>query len=93
MVGLDKNRHIFLGKFVIEQSDGTDEYTVSAMPMSDKELDMLAGIVRCRDCVHYSESEWVLVTDVCDVCHFWHGEPTKVSPDGYCAWGKRKEDE
>ncbi len=45
-------------------------------------------IVRCRDCKHYSEHEWILITDVSDVCHFWHGEPTKVKPDGFCAWGE-----
>lgn len=50
-------------------------------------------VVRCRDCEHYSEHEWVFATDVSDVCHFWHGKPTKVAPDGFCAWGKRKEDE
>ena len=48
--------------------------------------------VRCRDCEHYSDHEWVLITDVCDVCHFWHGKPTKVAPDGYCAWGVRREE-
>lgn len=48
-------------------------------------------IVRCRDCKHYSEHEWVMVTDVSDVCHFWHGEPTKVEPDGFCAWGERRD--
>lgn len=48
-------------------------------------------IVRCRDCKHYSEHEWIIATDVSDVCHFWHGEPTKVKPDGFCAWGERKE--
>jgi len=47
-------------------------------------------IVRCRDCVHYSEHEWIIATDVSDVCHFWHGEPTKVASDGFCAWGERK---
>ena len=48
-------------------------------------------VVRCRDCKHYSEHEWIIATDVSDVCHFWHGEPTKVEPDGFCAWGERKE--
>lgn len=48
-------------------------------------------IVRCRDCKHYSDHEWIMVTDVSDVCHFWHGKPTKVKPDGFCAWGERKE--
>lgn len=50
-------------------------------------------IVRCRDCKHYTDYEWVLVTDVSDVCHFWHGKPTKVEPDGFCAWGERKKSE
>ena len=49
-------------------------------------------IVRCRDCRHYSEHEWIVATDVDDVCHFWHGKPTKVSPDGFCAWGERNDD-
>lgn len=49
-------------------------------------------VVLCRDCVHYSEHEWVIATDVNDVCHFWHGKPTKVEPDGFCAWGVRRED-
>lgn len=48
-------------------------------------------VVRCRDCKRYSEHEWITATDVSDVCHFWHGEPTKVEPDGFCAWGERKE--
>lgn len=47
-------------------------------------------IVRCRDCKHYSEYEWVMVTDVSDVCHFFGGG-VKVEPDGFCKWGERKE--
>lgn len=46
-------------------------------------------IVRYRDCRHYSDHEWIIVTDVTHVCHFWHGEPTKVEPNGFCAWGER----
>lgn len=48
-------------------------------------------IVWCRDCEYYSEHEWIIATDVEHVCHFWHGKPTKVEPNGFCAWGKRKE--
>lgn len=47
-------------------------------------------IVRCRDCKHYREHEWVLITDICDVCMFF-ADGVKVSPDGFCAWGERKE--
>ena len=48
-------------------------------------------IVRCRDCKHYSEHEWVMVTDVSDVCHFF-GDGVKVEPDGFCKWGERRAD-
>lgn len=48
-------------------------------------------IVRCKDCKHYSDHEWIMVTDVSDVCHFFGGG-VKVEPDGFCAWGERKED-
>ncbi len=44
-------------------------------------------IVRCRDCKHYREHEFVLITDVSDVCLFW-AEGVKVEPDGFCAWGE-----
>ena len=48
------------------------------------------SIVRCRDCRWYSEHMWVVATDVADVCEFWHGEPTKVEPDGFCKWGEAR---
>lgn len=46
-------------------------------------------VVRCRDCKHYFDHEWVLVTDVSDVCHFW-ADGVKVAPDGFCKWGERR---
>lgn len=54
-------------------------------------LDQGQPIVRCRDCKHYREHEFVLITDVSDVCLFW-ADGVKVAPDGFCAWAsKRKE--
>lgn len=50
-------------------------------------------IVRCRDCEHYREHEWVIATDIEHVCRFWHGEPTKVEPDGFCWKAERRVDE
>lgn len=49
-------------------------------------------IVRCRDCEYYRDHEWMLVTDVSDVCHFW-ADGVKVEPDGFCKWGERKEEQ
>ena len=48
-------------------------------------------IVRCRDCERYSEHEWIIATDVSDVCHFF-GDGVKVEPDGFCKWGVRRTD-
>ena len=81
--------HVFFGKFIIKEKDGTDEYTVSAAPLSDKERDALAGIVRCRDCKCFSvdqsdheyRSDWW--------CSRWYTD--MVEPDGFCAWGVRRE--
>lgn len=67
------------------------EYVGCIDPWTDKEWLSDEEVVRCRDCKHYSEHEWIIATDVSDVCHFWHGEPTKVEPDGFCKWGERKE--
>lgn len=46
-------------------------------------------IIRCRDCRHYREHAFIMVADISDVCLFWHGTPTKVEPNGFCAWGER----
>ena len=47
-------------------------------------------IVRCRDCKHYRPHEFVLITDIEHVCLFW-ANGVKVRPDGFCAWGIKKE--
>ena len=47
-------------------------------------------IVRCKDCKHYKEHKWILITDVSDVCEFF-SDGVKVEPNGFCKWGVRKE--
>ena len=59
-------------------------------------------IVRCRDCEHFTANDefWLEPTSVpfpiigatSDSCDFWAGTKCKVTPDGFCKWGKRKED-
>ena len=41
-------------------------------------------IVRCRDCKYYMHSSW----HRCDL----HSIAHEVEPDGFCAWGVRRED-
>lgn len=57
-------------------------------------------IVRCRDCEHFTANDefWIeppfapfpIIGATSDSCDFWAGTKCKVSPDGFCAWGKRK---
>ena len=88
--------HVFFGKFRIKEKDGTDEYEVSAEPLSAKEKDALAGIVRCRDCIFAlgtasKRAKTVACTHFITVDSFENPVPSDVEPDGFCAWGKRKE--
>lgn len=46
-------------------------------------------IIRCKDCKYYRESQWVIATDVSDVCTFF-SDGVKVEPNGFCKWGERK---
>lgn len=43
-------------------------------------------IVRCRDCKHYTDDEM----EYHHYCNFWCEQ---VDTNGFCSWGKRKEDE
>ena len=43
-------------------------------------------VVRCRDCKHFNG--WACEQSECSYC----GELThRVEPDGFCAWGERRE--
>lgn len=44
-------------------------------------------IVRCRDCVYFDKYE----NDEISVCYRFDNEQPIVEPDGFCAWGKRRE--
>lgn len=46
-------------------------------------------IVRCRDCVYFDKYE----NDEISVCYRFDNEQPIVEPDGFCAWGERRERE
>ena len=84
-----------MSEYIIELSDSRADEFIARIGIEDCRIygcQLTGEIVRCRDCRHYSKYEWIIATDVSDVCHFWNGEPTKVEPDGFCAWGERKGD-
>jgi hypothetical protein len=43
------------------------------------------NIVRCRDCKHYTDDEM-------EYYHYCGSWCEQVDPDGFCAWGEKKED-
>lgn len=51
-------------------------------------------IVRCRDCEYFEQDYTNGVAFDETVCWAWengHDYPSYTNPDGFCAWGKRKE--
>ena len=64
-------------------------------------LDMSQPIVRCRDCKHFTANKefWIeppevpfpMIGATSDCCDFWAGTECKVTPDGFCAWGERRD--
>lgn len=68
------------------------EYVTVWMDHEPTKLHWGVPVVRCRDCKYYRDHEWMMVTDVVDVCHFF-SDGVKVEPDGFCAWGERKEEQ
>lgn len=52
-------------------------------------------IVRCRDCKHYYEADNYHpqgnYTSHC--CKYFDTYNDEVAPDGFCAWGERRENE
>lgn len=57
------------------------EYIVN---LSGDWSEKLTVIVHCRDCKHYIDDEM----EYCCYCNKWCEQ---VEPDGFCAWGERKE--
>lgn len=77
-----------MSEYVCEMTE-IYENTLDAVPREVRE-----PIVRCRDCKHFA------ITRSGHGCYRWmtldcyeNPVPRKVEPDGFCAWGKRKERE
>lgn len=85
------SEHVFdYDAWAVEMRDALPEHTWLGVYMAIKDVmhrRKREPIVRCRDCKHYADHEWMMVTDVSDVCHFF-GDGVKVEPDGFCKWGE-----
>ena len=50
-------------------------------PLSQSEY---VKVVRCRDCKHYTDDEM-------EYYHYCGSWCEQVTPDGFCAWGERRD--
>lgn len=63
------------------------EYVVEEPSDSSASWRVREEIVRCRDCKHYHDK-----FNGCDEFgDMWHDEYANVEPDGFCAWGERRD--
>lgn len=64
------------------------EYIATVFDLASTEfLSEYEQIVRCKDCVYFDKYE----NDEISVCYRFDNEQPIVEPDGFCAWGERKE--
>ena len=47
-------------------------------------------IVRCRDCAYICNREYANGLEY-HTCSYFDSEHAEVEPDGFCAWGERRE--
>lgn len=80
-----------MNEYIINMSNS--QYQSTSCLLSVDVSQLREEIVRCRDCMYYKEEvfEWVSnlkrtkkTCDLFDGCY--------VKPDGYCAWGERRND-
>lgn len=81
-------RKVFIGKLCIEQKGDSSEYTVSMVPMTEEEMDTLAGIVRCRNCRWADEAPAVEGFHL--ECRLRPLARHYTDDDGYCHMGERR---
>ena len=65
----------------------TDEQIAENRRLHGNKLLVMPVIVRCKDCKHYHAE----INGCDEFGDIWHDEYANVEPDGYCAWGERKE--
>lgn len=73
--------------------------TAEGQPLAYQDM---GGLVRCRDCKHYTPDDEFFVdigigmplpAATCDTCDLWANTKTKTAPDGYCFMGERRDDD
>ena len=79
----------FIYKHVPSNADATGN------PVEAPTLVQREEIVRCRECVHFDAKRdgcWWFSHVERQSDYSWADEPSDVEPDGFCAWGERRND-
>ena len=65
------------------------------IPYQDKLMEAVREeIVRCRDCKHFTQKgthKFDNGKTNADYCKFIRGWMLQITPDGFCAWGERRD--
>ena len=81
-----------MSEYVIHVEDAKTLYVNTDIPFP---LDayLREKIVRCRDCNHYYEAENYHPSGNCVMrcCKYFDTYNDEVEPDGFCAWGERRD--
>lgn len=78
-------------EYIVNVPDEEAEYFIARFGLEGTTLmgyHLTGEIVRCRDCVncYFDISSWM-----CGEFGFGVGDEDNGEPDGFCAWGERKE--
>jgi len=60
-----------MSEYVVKDAEPNETVLHTRTPNGFEEWSWLSvkeQIVRCKDCKHYKEHKWILITDVSDVC-------------------------
>ena len=72
----------------------TDEQIAENQRLQGRKLLVMPVIVRCKDCKNFTPKgthDFDNGFTNADYCKFVRGWMLQITPDGFCAWGERKE--
>lgn len=70
-------------EYVVDFGDKSTAFVGLAMAEAESHgATLKEQVVRCRDCVHYTDDEM-------EYYHYCDSWCARVSPNGFCAWGRR----
>lgn len=77
-----------MSEYVVDFGDKSTAFVGLAMAEAESHgATLMERVVRCRDCEHYHDS----INGCAEFGDESRGEFANVEPNGYCAWGVRRD--